>query len=57
MKERGRVEQALDRAALVLRIAKGPAEAFTPLKAVVQSISVVYDEYRVRFGAESKVFL
>ena len=50
VKERGKVERALERAMLVVRIAKGPAEAFTPLKAVLESISGVYDEYQVCFG-------
>jgi len=57
VKERGRVERALERAALLVRVAKGPAEAFTPLKAVLESISIVYNEYQVCFGAPYRVLL
>jgi len=32
----------------VLDIAKGPAEAFTPLKAVLASISILCEKYQVR---------
>ena len=51
VKERGRIDRALGRAAFVIELAKGPAEAFTPLKAVLESISAVYSEHQVRFGA------
>ena len=33
----------------VVDLAKGPAEAFGPLKAVLQSISVLYVQYQVYF--------
>ena len=33
----------------VVDLAKGPAEAFGPLKAVLESISVFYTEYQVCF--------
>ena len=41
------MDRALGRAAFVVELAKGAAEAFGPLKAVLESISVVYDQYRV----------
>ena len=34
---------------VVVDIAKGPAEAFGPLKAVLESISVLYTKYQVLF--------
>ena len=53
-KKRGQVDRALGRAAFVVELAKGPAEAFTPLKAVLESISGVYAQYQVRFNAPPK---
>ena len=41
----------------VIDLAKGPAEAFGPLKAVLASISVVYTKYKVGFFALSKDLL
>ena len=41
------MDRALNRFAFMIDLAKGPAEAFGPLKAVLQSISVVYDQYQV----------
>ena len=41
------MDQALGRAAFAVGVAKGPAEAFGPLKAVLESISVVYARYEV----------
>ena len=38
-------------------IAKGPAEAFTPLKAVLETISIIYRKYQVGFDAPLKVIL
>ena len=38
-------------------IAKGPAEVFPPLKAVLESISIVYTEYQVCFDAPFDVLL
>ena len=51
MKERGRIERGLGRAAFVVDIAKGPAEIFGPLKAVLASISGVYTMYQVDYNA------
>ena len=47
VKERGWVDRALGRAAFVVDLAKGPAEAFGPLKAVLESVSGVYAQYQV----------
>jgi len=47
VKKRGRIDRVLGRAAFAVGIAKGPAEAFGPLKAVLESISVVYAQYEV----------
>ena len=49
VKERGPVDRAFRRASFAFDLAKGAAEAFCPLKAVLQSISVVYTKYQVRF--------
>ena len=35
----------------MLGLAKGPTEVFDPLKAVLESVSVVYAKHEVRFGA------
>ena len=51
VKERGWVDRNLGRVAFAVELAKGPAEAFTPLKAVLESISGVYAQYQVHFGA------
>ena len=48
VKERGWVDRTLGRAAFVVDLAKGPAEAFGPLKAILESVSVVYAQYKVR---------
>ena len=53
-KERGWVDRAIGRAAFAVELAKGPAEAFTPLKAVLASISSVYAQYQVCFYAPFK---
>ena len=45
----GQIDRALGRAAFVVELAKGPAEAFTPLKTILESISGVYAQYQVRF--------
>ena len=47
VKERGWIDRSLGRAMAVVELAKGPAEAFGPLKAVLQSISVFYTKYQV----------
>ena len=49
VKERGWVDRNLGRAAFFVDLAKGPAEAFGPLKAVLESISGVYAQYQVKF--------
>ena len=49
VKDRGWVDRALGRAGFVIDLAKGPAEAFGPLKAVLESISGVYAQYQVEF--------
>lgn len=49
VKERGPVDRALRRASFAFDLAKGAAEAFCPLRAVLESISVVYAKYQVRF--------
>ena len=49
VKERGWVDRNLGRAAFLVDLAKGPAEAFGPLKAVLESISGVYAQYQVEF--------
>ena len=49
VKDRGWVDRNLGRAAFVVDLAKGPAEAFGPLKAVLESISGVYAQYQVEF--------
>ena len=55
VKERGQVDRALGRAAFVVDLAlKGPAEAFTPLKAVLGSISTLYTNFQVIFALFSK---
>ena len=56
-KERGRVDRILGRAAFAVGLAMGPAEAFTPLKAVLASISGVYTQYQVHFHAPFKALL
>ena len=50
VKERGWVDRTLGRAAFAIDLVKGPAEVFGPLKAILESISVVYAQYQVRFG-------
>ena len=40
-------DRAIGTAALVLDVAKGAAEAFGPLKAVLEAVSTVYDQYKV----------
>ena len=50
VKERGWIDRNLGRAAFAVELAKGPAEAFGPLKAVLESISGVYAQYQVHFG-------
>ena len=55
--ERGRVDRALGRAAAVVELAKGPAEAFGPLKAVLASISGAHVQYRVCSDALFETFL
>jgi hypothetical protein len=47
------VDKALGRAAFVVELAMGPAEAFGSLKAVLESISNVYDQYKVCFQADA----
>ena len=56
-KGRGWVDRALGRAAFAVELAKGPAEVFIPLKAVLESISSVYTQYQVHFSALFKVSL
>ena len=51
VEERGWVDRNLGRIAFAVELAKGPAEAFTPLKAVLESISGVYAQYQVHFDA------
>jgi hypothetical protein len=46
--ERGWKDRALGTAALALDLGKGVAEAFGPLKAVLATISVFYDQCQVR---------
>ena len=55
VKERGWVDRNLGRVAFAIELAKGPAGAFSPLKAVLASISGVYAQYQVRFGAPFNV--
>jgi hypothetical protein len=57
VKERGRVDRALGLGALAVDLAKGPAEAFGPLKAALESISVIYSKYQVCSNALFKLFL
>ena len=45
------MDRNLGRIAFAVELAKGPAEAFTPLKAVLGSISGVYAQYQVHFDA------
>jgi len=45
--ERGHFDRALDRAAFAVELAKGPAEIFSPLKAALASISIIYAKYQV----------
>ena len=51
------VDRALGRAVFALDLAKGPAEAFGPLKAVLESVSGVYAQYQVHVSALFKAFL
>ena len=51
VKERSQVDRAFGRAAFVVELAKGPAEAFSPLKAVLASISGLYAQHQVSFDA------
>jgi len=51
VRERGRIERGLGRAAFVVDIAKGPAEIFGPLKAALASISGIYTKYQVDYNA------
>ena len=46
--ERGWKDRALGGAVLVLDLAKGAAEAFGPLKAALETVSIAYDQYKVR---------
>jgi hypothetical protein len=57
VKERGWNSRAVDRLAAVVDLAKGPAQAFAPLKAVLESISVVYAKYQVFLNPLFKVLL
>lgn len=45
--ERDWKDRTVGGAELVLDVAKGVAEAFVPLKAVLQTVSVVYNQYKV----------
>ena len=40
-------DRTIGSAALVLDVAKGAAEAFGPLKAVLETVSAVYNQYKV----------
>ena len=51
------MDRALGHAAFAVGLAKGAAEAFGPLKAVLESISVVYAQYQVHFDALFESFL
>ena len=46
-----------DRATFVLRLAKGSANVFGPLKAVLEPISVIYAKHQVCFDAPFTVLL
>ena len=54
VKERGWIDRNLGRAAFAVELAKGPAEVFIPLKAVLESISGAYAQYQVYFGVPFK---
>lgn len=45
--ERDWKDRAAGSAAIVLDVAKGAAEAFGPLKAVLEIVSAVYNQYKV----------
>jgi len=57
VRERGRIERGLGRAAFVVDIAKGPAEIFGPLKAALASISGIYTKYQVDYNAPFVAYL
>ena len=45
---RGWKDTAISGAELVFEVAKGASEAFGPLKAVLMTVSTVYNQYKVR---------
>lgn len=45
--ERDWKDRAVGSAALVFDVARGAAEAFGPLKAVLETVSTVYNQYKV----------
>ena len=55
VKERHPVNRALRRASFAFDLAKGASEAFCPLRGVLETISVVFTKYQVRFDAPYNV--
>ena len=54
---RGRVDWALGLTAVAVSLAKGPAEAFDRLKAVLEFISIIYAKYQIYSSVLFKPFL
>ena len=54
---RGWKDTAISGAELVFEVAKGASEAFGPLKAVLMTVSAVYDQYKVHQLPSARNFL